>query len=430
MVGSYIFYGFVHPWFCLLLASSTIVDYVSALGMEQYPSRRKLFLIFSLVWNLGMLGVFKYFNFFAENVNQLMSNFGLDLDPIVLSIMLPVGISFYTFQTLSYTIDVYKGKTHARKNFIDVAVFVAFFPQLVAGPIERATRLLPQFEIPRRWDWSKFYKAWPLLISGYLKKMVIADNIAVYSDQIFSLQHPSIFLLIAGTIAFAIQILADFSAYTDIARGTAKLLGIDLVINFKGPYLAISPSDFWRRWHISFSTWIRDYLYIPLGGSRVNGRLKFLLVLLATLGLSGLWHGAAWNFILWGIYHAVLVFVYHSLGKGGKWKPRNIPTTLIAWVCMTLFTLFGWLIFRTPDIVWLKDVLINPVWGFSGDSLIVGLTVISLVALYSMPLLIWFVLEKYLPRLHFVHAVYYGLALVAIILYAHDKHLAFIYFQF
>ena len=224
-----------------------MVDYFSGLGMARFAKRKKLFLIISLICNLGMLGFFKYFNFFVESVHEAAMSMGLHFSPIELRIFLPVGISFYTFQTLSYTIDVYRGKLKPRNNFFDFALFVSFFPQLVAGPIERATRLLPQVEKNRRWNNDFFLSAWPLMIRGYLKKLVIADNVAVYVNQIFMLEEPTILLLLAGSLAFAVQIYADFSAYTDIARASARLLGFDLMKNFKSPYLAVSPSDFWRR---------------------------------------------------------------------------------------------------------------------------------------------------------------------------------------
>jgi len=254
LVGSYIFYGYIHPWFCILIATSTIVDYFCGLAMARFTSKKLFFLITSLVCNLGLLGFFKYFNFFTENFINAANNLGFHLHPSSLKIFLPVGISFYTFQTLSYTIDIYRGKLRPRGNFIDFALFVSFFPQLVSGPIERAGRLLPQIEKARKFDWGFISSAFPLLIKGYLKKLVIADNVAVYVDKIFMLEHPTMLLLIAGAVAFAVQIYADFSAYTDIARASARFLGFELIENFDSPYLAVSPSDFWRRWHISFST--------------------------------------------------------------------------------------------------------------------------------------------------------------------------------
>jgi alginate O-acetyltransferase complex protein AlgI len=431
VAASYIFYGYVHPWFCILLAVSTVMDFACGLAISHWPHRKKLFLVLSLLVSLSLLGFFKYFNFFTDNVVALGRQMGFDLHPMIWRIFLPVGISFYTFQSLSYIIDAYRGIIPACKNFIDYAAFVSFFPQLVAGPIERAPHMLPQYQSPRRWNWEMFRSAWPLLVRGYLKKIVIADNVAIYVDKIFTLSHPSLFVLMAGTAAFALQIYTDFSAYTDIARGSARLLGIDLMENFKSPYLAISPSDFWRRWHISFSSWIRDYLYIPLGGSRVDAIWKYGLVLLATFGLSGLWHGAAWNFIAWGVYHATLLFFYHLLGKSGHWKPRTSLGTFAAWAVMFILTLFGWMIFRAGSMTWLIDVWrhgLSP--GFSGDSLVVGSVVLTFAAFYTLPLLVLLFLDRVIPKYKTVHALAYGFALVALFLFFRDQQQDFIYFQF
>lgn len=430
VVSSYIFYGWVHPWFCILIAVSTIVDFIVGLAIFRDGKHRRLYLLISLMTNLGMLGFFKYFNFFAENVYQLASGIGLNIDPVTLKIFLPVGISFYTFQTLSYTIDIYRRQMEPRTNFFDFALFVSFFPQLVAGPIERARRFLPQIENPRHWSWDLLYSAFPLIVMGYMKKIVIADNVAVFVNKIYMLEQPSILLLVAGTLAFTVQIFADFSAYTDLARGFAKLLGFDLVENFKAPYLAISPSDFWRRWHISFSSWIRDYLYIPLGGSRVDSSLKFLLITVTAMGLSGLWHGAAWHFVLWGVFHALLVVVYHKLGKGGRWRPAGFGGTMIAWAVMFVATNLGWMLFRAPSMAWLTNVFRAGDMGFSGDSLVVSMSVIAMVVLYSLPLLVLPLLDRLDQRLPFLMPIYYSFAFCATIVFLGAGSQDFIYFQF
>jgi D-alanyl-lipoteichoic acid acyltransferase DltB (MBOAT superfamily) len=413
LLGSYVFYGWIHPWFCLLVAASTLVDYACALGMDRHPARRRAFLVASLVFNLGLLGFFKYSGFLAENVHAALAALGLAPDPFAFQVLLPVGISFYTFQTLSYTIDVYRGELRARTSLLDVALFVAFFPQLVAGP-----------------SWAVFRSAWPLLVRGYLKKLVVADNVAVFVDKVFLLEEPSLSLLFAGGLAFALQILADFSAYTDIARGSARLLGFELVRNFDAPYLAISPSDFWRRWHISFSSWIRDYLYIPLGGSRVGTGWAFAGVLAATLGLSGLWHGAAWNFVAWGLYHAALVFAYHRLGLGGRWRPSGPLATAAAWTAMSCFTLFGWLIFRAPSLGWLVRALAAGSAGLSGDALVAACSVLAFAALYALPLAAFHAADRAAPRAGWAHATLHGAALVLTLFCVRESGQDFIYFQF
>jgi D-alanyl-lipoteichoic acid acyltransferase DltB (MBOAT superfamily) len=267
LVTSYFFYGYVHPWFLLLIATSTVIDYCAARGMEAWPRHRRQFMALSVISNFGMLGLFKYFNFFAENVAAVLHAAGLSVSGPVLRIVLPVGISFYTFQAMSYTIDVYCGELRARRSLLDLAVFISFFPHLVAGPIQRATYLLPQVESNRRFSVEQARSGFMLICWGFLKKLVIADNVGVLANKVFALADPTFYLLWAGVFAFAIQIYADFSAYTDIARGTSRWLGFELTENFRHPYLARSPADFWSRWNISLATWFRDYVYIPLGGS-------------------------------------------------------------------------------------------------------------------------------------------------------------------
>jgi len=429
LAASYIFYGYVHPWFCILLGISTVVDYYTALGMERFGHRKKQMLQISLISNLGMLGVFKYFNFFADNFQALFLKLGFDFPPITYSIYLPVGISFYTFQTLSYTIDVYWGNLKARRNFIDFALFVTFFPQLVAGPIERATHLLLQVETPRKWNRDLFMSAWPLMIQGYLKKMVIADNMAIFADKVYLMHQPSIALFLAGTIAFAIQIYMDFSGYTDIARGSARLLGFELMDNFKSPYLAISPSDFWRRWHISFSSWIRDYLYIPLGGSRAASSFHFFCILFVTMGLAGLWHGASWHFVFWGLYHGVILFIYHRLGKGGRWQPAGAIGTLSAWSVMICLTLFGWMLFRAPTMAWLGRILFDGVRLDLSD-VPVAVYILVMGLLYSLPLLVMGWTDRFWTKWPVLRTAVYTICVLTICVFSREAQYDFIYFQF
>jgi len=430
LIGSYFFYGYVHPWFCFLIATSTIVDYFCGRRIRESEKHKKFFLVLSLVTNLGMLGFFKYFNFFTDNVYFLLNSLGLSVSPLMLEILLPVGISFYTFQTLSYTIDIYRGEIEPHESFIDFALFVAFFPQLVAGPIERAKRFLPQIAASRTWCFERFCAAFPLLIFGFFKKLVVADNMAIYVDKVYMLQQPTKLVLLAGTLAFALQILADFSAYTDIARGSARLLGFELTKNFNAPYLAISPSDFWRRWHISFSSWIRDYLYIPLGGSRVNRFGTFMLVALTSMGLSGLWHGAAWNFVTWGIYHAILLIAYHALGLGGRWQPKNFALLLISWCLMFVFTILGWGIFRTTSLSWLIDVVLRAPIGLSVEKLVPAFVIFASVCLYAAPLLAHYLVEKFAPSVTFLKVIAYSAILMGIVVFGSDGGQDFIYFQF
>ena len=430
LVSGYIFYGYVHPWFCLLILAFTLVDFSCGKGIEDDPANKKKYLYASIFTNLGLLGFFKYYNFFTENVNAVFTGLGLpDMMP-VLSIFLPVGISFYTFQTLSYTIDIYKGKDKACRNLLDFALYVSFFPQLVAGPIERANRLLPQIQNDRKFDFDKFASGFALMSWGFLKKMVIADNVSIYVNKIYMLEEPSQLMLFVGTIGFAVQIFADFSAYTDIARGVSRMLGFELIENFKAPYVAISPSDFWRRWHISFSTWIRDYLYIPLGGSRVATQTAFFIVVVTSMGISGLWHGAAWNFVAWGVYHGVILFIYHRLGLGGKWKPTGKIQTFVSWFVMILLTLFGWALFRTTSMTWLIDVCLHSPLYINTTDLVSIAYIALLIAFYCSFFLFKYLIDPIAKRNEYVGALAVGLAIAFTIMLGVEGGGDFIYFQF
>lgn len=378
-VASYVFYGWVHPWWPVLLFITTFVDYWAARRISERPDQKKQWLWLSIVANLGLLGFYKYFDFFVANVAAVSASIGWEMSPTVLRLALPAGISFYTFQSMSYTIDVYRGHAPARTRFLDVAAFVSFFPHLVAGPIMRATNLLPQIEQPRRFDAAAARDASVLIVWGFFKKLIIADNVGVIANKVFALQHPDFYVLWAGVFAFAMQIYADFSAYTDIARGVAKWYGFDLIKNFEHPYLASGPADFWRRWNISLSTWFRDYVYIPLGGSRRGpGRVAFNLMI--TFLASGIWHGASWNYVLWGGYHGVLLIIGRAVPEAPKWlRPLQVAG-------MFVLTCIGWLIFRETELAQLLiDLRLSP-----SDSNAVeraaGMYLFSLVFLYSIPL--------------------------------------------
>ncbi len=381
LVASYVFYGWFEPWFCALLAGTTLVDWFAGLRMDPDPSiddeayanppadvraTRKWWLVLSLISNLSVLGFFKYFNFFVESVQAGLAALGVEASLPVLQIVLPVGISFYTFQSLSYTIDVYRGRMRACRPLLDFALFVALFPQLVAGPIERASALVPRVLSPRVFNLVVARDATVLMVWGLFKKLVIADNVGVIANRVFSMKDPGFEMLWAGVFAFGVQIYADFSAYTDIARGSARWLGFDLMKNFDHPYLAISPSDFWRRWHISLSSWFRDYLYIPLGGSR-HGLPRTLTNVMITFVVSGLWHGAAWNFVAWGTFHGVMLVVERLWGavRGvGRHPGRHrLPLwrALPQWALMFVLVHIGWLMFREGDAAMLwRDLTLVP----------------------------------------------------------------------
>lgn len=364
IAASYVFYGWVHPWYLILIGITTIFDWVCAIGMEDSPTpkRRKVFFVTSISVNLAILCAFKYFGFFAENVTAVLASIGLMPAPWLVQIALPAGISFFTFQSVSYAVDVYKGKSRACRSLIDYATFVSFFPQLVAGPIERAWHMLPQYQQRRSLRLENMRTGLLLLLWGLFQKVVIADSSALLADKVFSLGDPSFPILWGGVIAFAVQIYADFSGYTDMARGSARLLGIELCRNFDHPYLSQSPGEFWRRWHMSLSTWFRDYVYIPLGGSRL-GQSATIRNLIITFFLSGLWHGAAWNYIIWGTYHGVLVAFWPLLSAriGILGSAGGIIGKVLRIAITLVLMLTGWLIFREHSLAMLGHHLsLNP----------------------------------------------------------------------
>lgn len=354
---SYVFYGWWDWRFLFLIAFTSFCSWGSGLLIERYnsnPKKAKTISALNIVLNLLILGVFKYYDFFAKEFAEL---FGLSSDGILLNIILPVGISFYTFQALSYSIDVYRGKLKPTHDIVQFFAFVSFFPQLVAGPIERATNLLPQFEKPRRFDYDIAVDGMRQILWGLFKKMVVADNCAVYVDQVFSnYQSHSGSTLLLAAVLFTFQIYGDFSGYSDIAIGTAKLFGIKLMRNFNMPYFSRDIAEFWRRWHISLTTWFRDYVYIPLGGSRVS-KAKVVRNTFVIFLLSGFWHGANWTFIVWGAYHALLFLPLILLGKNRKHTDvvamgRFFPSLKeMGQMLLTFFlAVIGWIVFRANTI--------------------------------------------------------------------------------
>ena len=361
LVSSFVFYGWWNYRFLFLIFLSTIVDYIIGLNIPKQDSERKqkLLLWCSVLFNLGVLGFFKYYNFFIDSWLELFSLFGYKIKSIwTLNIILPVGISFYTFQTMSYTIDIYKKKLEPTKDFISFASFVSFFPQLVAGPIERATNLLPQILQKRVFNYEQGVQGLRLILWGMFKKVVIADSLAPLVNEIFRdyglLNGGTLWL---GAIYFAFQIYCDFSGYSDIAIGTSKLFGFELMSNFKFPYFSRNIGEFWRRWHISLSTWFRDYLYIPLGGSQ-GGKSKSIRNIFIIFLVSGFWHGASWTFIFWGLFHSILFLPSFLFNTNRKYTTSTIAenTPLPSFkecfqVGITfLFVTIGWVFFRSETI--------------------------------------------------------------------------------
>ncbi|APU11315.1 membrane bound O-acyl transferase MBOAT family protein [Cellulophaga geojensis KL-A] len=448
LVASYVFYGWWDWRFLSLIAFSTLVDYSLGvlLGKEEKESKRKVYLWTSIIVNLGFLGFFKYYNFFVESFVDAFTFFGQEIEIGTLNIILPVGISFYTFQTLSYTIDVYKRNLEPTKKFIAFAAFVSFFPQLVAGPIERASNLLPQILKKRSFNYCEAKDGLRLMLWGLFKKVVIADSLSPIVNDIFSnystLSSP---VLIMGAIFFAFQIYGDFSGYSDIAIGTAKLFGIELMSNFKFPYFSKNIGEFWRRWHISLSTWFRDYLYIPLGGSR-GSKMVGIRNVFAIFLVSGFWHGANWTFIFWGLFHALLFLPSFLIGTNRKYAEvkntrlnvlamiSNVYRTLLTFILVTI----GWVFFRsetiTDSFIYLKRIGSS----FSGIPYIHpnGYRLVDYIVL-----LVFFIVYEYIIRNNerkpigfknrYVRLFVYVLLVFLMLLFYDDGvDRSFIYFQF
>lgn len=365
LVASFVFYGFWDWRFLSLLVISTVVDYIAGLGIERNSEnlkKRKLFLSLSIFTNLGMLGFFKYYNFFLESALVFFNALGLRPDVHTLQLILPLGISFYTFQTMSYTIDVFRKELKPVRNFFDFALYVSFFPQLVAGPIERATRLLPQIQSVRVWNTKQVQEGTFLVLLGYFKKVFVADNIGDIVNSIYAMDDPSGGKVFISLIAFLFQIYCDFSGYSDIARGISKWMGIELMRNFNVPFFAVNIIDLWKRWHISLMSWLRDYLYIPLGGNRVSQtRQHFNNIFI--FFVSGLWHGASWTFVVWGVYNGILTSLYRIISP---WIPRlpGDDNRFIYGIKFTVKALTTFLFF-TYSGIWFRSTSFHQGWTYT-----------------------------------------------------------------
>ena len=449
VLASYVFYGWWDWRFLSLIIFSTVVDYLigQRLRTEDKQSKRKVLLWTSIIVNLGFLGFFKYYNFFLENFANAFSLFGMQINANSLNIILPVGISFYTFQTLSYTIDVYRKKLEPTKDFVAFSAFVCFFPQLVAGPIERANNLLPQFYKKRTFEYHKATDGMRQILWGLFKKVVIADNCAEFANQIFNnsadMNGSS---LVLGAIFFTFQIYGDFSGYSDIAIGTSRLFGFDLKQNFATPYFSRDIAEFWRRWHISLSTWFRDYLYIPLGGSRGGTWMKVRNTFVIFL-VSGFWHGANWTFIIWGALNAIyflplLLTNNNRKNLGIVAEGKLLPSLRELFAMLTTFTLtlLAWIFFRAENLshafsyiggVFSKSIISLP--NFSGNKMSAFMTLCILA--FSI-LVEWFGRDSDFAiqnlgsswKRYFRYCFYYILIILIFLFMGEEQE--FIYFQF
>ncbi len=434
LLASYVFYAWVHPWYALMLGLSTLAEYGLALGIARDRQHTRRYVILSLLLNIGVLGFFKYYNFFSEGLVTALASLGVQADALLVRVLLPAGLSFYTLKKLGYSIDVARGELEPERNLLDFSLFVAFFPQINAGPIDRAQKLLPQIRSDRTWKAENFHSAWPLIVMGFFKKVVIADTIRVVVDRVFSLQEPTILLLAAASLAFTLQILADFSAYTDLARAIARLFGFETSENFRSPYLALTPTDFWNRWHITLSTWLRDYIFFPLRRGLLRARwprwLTDALPPLVTMFISGLWHGAGWTYVIWGLFFGILIVVYQAIGMGGAWKPASKVTQFLAWLVMFILILTSFAIFRAPTLDWLLTVLGKGSLLGSMDFQAVTVVTLSMTAFYAAPLIIKMLMDRHLRANSIWHDLYYVAATVTMLAYLNSSSPDFIYFQF
>ncbi|MFC4633302.1 MBOAT family O-acyltransferase [Dokdonia ponticola] len=446
ILASYTFYGWWDWRFLFLIVTSTLVDYFVGLGLQRYEAKkkRKALLYLSIITNIGILVFFKYFNFFVDTFVDVFSLFGKEISVTSLQIILPVGISFYTFQTLSYSIDVYNRKIAPTRDFFAFTAFVCFFSQLVAGPIERAKHLLPQFQQKRHFEFSSGVDGLKQILWGLFKKMVIADTCGRYVAILFA--NPSDFTsssLVIGAVLFSFQIYADFSGYSDIAIGVARLFGFHLKQNFATPYFSTSITEFWRRWHISLSTWFRDYVYIPLGGNKTS-KSRFVCTILIVFSVSGLWHGASWTFIIWGLLHAFLYLVTFFITGKNKKPISNRYLYRLSHIFKMFFTFslvsFAWIFFRAESVsgafVYIGNIFSTSIMSFPNFT--------SMGSLLTLVLLLFFLLtiewkgrdEKYAikqlfqKRSRVLRWSFYSLLILFIGLFANMDEVPFIYFQF
>ena len=447
LVASYYFYACWDWRFMFLLMFSTFLDYYTGLkiGENKKQNLRKFWLWLSVGINLGFLGFFKYYNFFAESFAEMLQNFGLQVNPWTLKVILPVGISFYTFHGLSYVLDIYFKRIKAERNFVEYAVFVSFFPLLVAGPIERATHLLPQIKVKREFSYEKAVDGMRQILWGLFKKMVIADNCAVFANQIFANSATaSGSELVLGALFFTFQIYGDFSGYSDIALGTARLFGIDLLRNFAFPYFSRDIAEFWRRWHISLSSWFRDYLYIPLGGSK-GGNWMRIRNTFAIFLVSGFWHGANWTFIIWGFLNALFIMPSIILKTNRNnleivAMNKLIPSFRDVFNILLTFslTVFAWIFFRAESV----HHAIEYISGIFNASLFT-IPDVKTAAYATLILIAFFMLIEWIGREHqfalqdflvkkprFIRWLFYGFIILLIGLFLQTHESPFIYFQF
>lgn len=432
LLASLVFYGWLSAWHSVILFGSILADYFLALGMARWKSKAALLMWLGIILNLALLASVKYYFLYREALGVWASQLAHDGGIRVAFILLPLGVSFYVLKKIGYLVDVRRGAMQPAGDFVAFAAYVSFFPQVFSGPMDRPQAFLKQLETPRIWEAGHFYNAWALLLMGLFKKIVIANTVKVFVDQIFLMKEPSKAFLIVGGLGFTLQILADFSSYTDLSRGFAFLLGLKTTENFNKPYLALTPNDFWNRWHISFSSWLRDYIFFPLRRSllrmkKLPGIVSQIVPPLAAMLVSGLWHGAGSTFIVWGLYYGVLIVVYQLLGIRGD---SGSIKRFFSWLVMFVFIVLGWILFRSASLPWFWNALTAAPFSRGSNELIASFVLLVMISFYAALLYAKHLLDVLAPERITLHAVYHAFALALTIVYMNSSSPDFIYFQF
>lgn len=436
LAASLVFYVSFHIDYLFLLIASILADFFVSQQMLKNDAARKKWLAIGLVANIAVWVFFKY----SRPVYDFFLSFSQAAYPpdLVrsLNIWMPIGLSFITLKKISFLLEVYRGKTIPPSGLLDYACYVSFFPQLMSGPIDRPQKLIPQFQTARRWNVELLFQAWPLVLTGLFKKMVIANGIGVIVNQVYLSRSPSKLLWLIGTLGFAVQVLADFSGYTDISRGVARLLGFETSINFNAPYLSLNFNDFWNRWHITLSTWLRDYIFFPLRRWLMQQKAKqpawLALVIppLVTMLVSGIWHGTGWNFIIWGLFHGLVIAVYQLLSKPASTNPTFSLHTVFSWLMTNILLLFSWAIFRATSLPWLANVLFKSPLTLGATDLSVCLASISFVVFYLFLYLLEFAIHRWTTESMWVRSLFYVGMTLLIFIYSNSVSPDFIYTHF
>lgn len=430
--ASLVFYGWLTAWHTLVLLASIAVDYFLALAMPRWKTRSSLLMWLGIILNIGLIASVKYYLNFDDALAEWSLQTGFGQGFLLSTILLPLGVSFFTLKKIAYLVDVNRSAMPPVKDFIAFGAYVSFFPQVFSGPIDRPQAFLKQLEEPRTWAMDHIYNAWQLIVMGLFKKIVIANTVKVIVDQIFLMREPSKIFLIVGGLGFTLQILADFSSYTDLSRGIAFLLGLKTSENFNKPYISQTPNDFWNRWHMSFSFWLRDYIFFPvrralMRASWLPAVFSQIVPPLITMFISGVWHGTGNTFIVWGLYYGVLIVIYQLLGV----KVGQTPTKrFFAWLVMFMLIAFGWVIFRAPSTAWLWNALRLSPFANGPEEWFASLALMVMIAFYASLLFIKYILDEYFPKITWLHALYYAAALILTFVFMNSSTPDFIYFQF